>query len=231
MEKVANSEEVAELSEWETCSFFTKWSFSVVNELLALGEKEPLQFEHMLRIPQRDSSRVMVVSLRHHYETSTAIWFLPRLIVALIKFTWFDVLLIGIYTVMEAGCMVASPLVLRYFLASLGDGSSARERYMWAAILSGIGFLQVLIHAIVFFISMRTGWNWKNASTALIHDKLIRMDANVLQSSGAGTGMLVNMISNDVARFEEFTVVRLPSINNHFNAVCHLFKYVNFSSL
>lgn len=215
MEKVVASAEKAELSEWEAGSFFMKWSFSIVNNLLAIGEKEPLQFEHMLRIPKRDSSSVMIGSLKHHYETSTAVWFMPRLIVALIKFTWFDVSLIAIYTVLEAGCMVVSPLLLRYFLAALGDGSSAGECFMWAAILSGVGYMQVFIHAAVFFLSMRTGWNWKNASTALIHDKLIRMDANVLQSSGASTGMLVNMISNDVARFEEFTVVSLPTQYSH----------------
>jgi hypothetical protein len=54
---------------------------------------------------------------------------------------------------------------------------------------------------------MRVGWAWKNTTTALIHDKLIGMDANKLQSSGASTGMMVNLISNDVARFEEFAVV------------------------
>jgi hypothetical protein len=67
----------------------------------------------------------------------------------------------------------------------------------------------VWVHHTLFFISMRTGWNWKNAATALVHDKLIQLDAAALQNSGTGTGMLINMISNDVQRFEEVTVVRI----------------------
>jgi len=54
---------------------------------------------------------------------------------------------------------------------------------------------------------MRLGWNWKNASTALVHLKLLHLDSGVLQSSGSGTGMMVNLISNDVSRFEEFAIV------------------------
>ena len=102
--------------------------------------------------------------------------------------------------------MVISPLLLQYLLKAL-ENSSSRECYMWAGILSGVGLFQVVIHHALFFISMRMGWVWKNTCTALIHDKLIGMDAIKLQSSGAGTGMMVNLISNDVARFEEFAVV------------------------
>ena len=95
---------------------------------------------------------------------------------------------------------------LSYLLDSL-ENDSDQECYKWAAVLSGIAFVQVVIHHIFVFVAMRTGWNWKNATTALIHENLIQMDVNILQSSGSGTGMMVNMISNDVARFEEFTTV------------------------
>ena len=103
--------------------------------------------------------------------------------------------------------MVISPLLLNYLLESLENEDPDRTCYMYAALLSGVGFIQVIIHHVVFFITMRLGWNWKNVTTALIHEKLIQMDVNVLQSSGSGTGMMVNMISNDVARFEEFPIV------------------------
>jgi ATP-binding cassette subfamily C (CFTR/MRP) protein 4 len=77
-------------------------------------------------------------------------------------------------------------------------------------LLSGIGFLQVFIHHVLYFHSMRVGWNWKNASTALVHLKLLHLYSGVLQSSGSGTGMMVNLISNDVSRFEEFAIVMQP---------------------
>lgn len=198
--------EESELSEWERASFFSKWTFSVANPMLKQGEKAPLQFENLLHVPQKYNVSKTVVALRAAYAESRPFWFMPRLMVSLIKITYLDVLLIGLYTVLEAGCMVIMPLLLRYLLAALQDKPSS-ECYMWAGILSGVGLFQVSLHHALFFVSMRTGWLWKNTATALIHDKLIKMDVNKLQSSGAGTGMMVNLISNDVARFEEFTIV------------------------
>lgn len=194
------------LSEWEQSSLWTKWTFSVINPVLKLGEQRPLQFEDLLNIEQRYSSSHMVVELSEAYASSKAWWFFPRLFIALMKSTLTDVILVAIYTLLEGGCMVISPLLLRYFLRALEDSSSS-ACYEWAAILSGVGLFQVILHHVLFMISMRLGWRWKNATTALIHDKLIRMDAIKLQSSGVGTGMMVNLISNDVARFEEVTVV------------------------
>ena len=207
------------LSEWEKASIFAKWSFSVANPMLSEGMKKPLEYDQLLRIPQKDFACNMLPLLRETYKTSKAIGFLPRLMVALIRFTFWDVINIFLFTLFEAACMLVTPLLLNYLLDSLENEDSDRECYKWAALLSGIAFLQVVIHHIFVFVAMRTGWNWKNATTALIHEKLIQMDVNILQSSGSSTGMMVNMISNDVARFEEFPTVRKKQ--NHSQAVTH----------
>ena len=196
-----------ELSEWETASLYSKWTFSVANKMLNEGQKSSLQFEQLLHIPSMDHSGKMLQRLRKSYENSTSFFFMPRLLVALLKFTCFNCTIVAFYTCLENAIMVIQPIILRYLLKALITKASNSECYMWAAILSGLGFFQVFTHHVLFCISMRTGWNWKNATIALIHDNLIQMDSSVLQSSGTGTGMLVNLISNDVARFEEVSVV------------------------
>lgn len=195
------------LSEWELASFLEKWSFAVVNPMLARGLKEPLQFDQLLRIPRNDRSGGMVADLRASYAASEPFWFMPRLMVALIKFTAVEVAFVAVFTTLDAALMVISPLLLQFLLESLQNTPSGSECYMWAGILSGVAFLQVIVRHSLYFVAMRTGWNWKNASTALIHDKLIQMDTTALLRSGASSGMMVNLISNDVARFEEFSVV------------------------
>lgn len=196
------------LSEWEKASFWSKWTFSVTNPLLKLGEQRPIQFDDLYHIQERFETARTVLLLKNAYKNSKAWWFIPRLMVALFRYMWFESILVGLFTFIEASCMVISPLLLQYLLKAL-ESSSSDECYMWAGILSGVGLFQVIVHHSLFFISMRMGWTWKNTCTALIHDKLIGMDTIKLQSSGAGTGMMVNLISNDVARFEEFAVVRL----------------------
>jgi len=211
----------APLSEWESGSLLNKWTFSVANAMLKQGEKRPLEFDDLMHIAKRDCANEMLPSFREAYKTSKAFWFIPRLMVAQIRWAYVDVIIIQFYTILEGACMIISPLLLNYLLKALENGDSDSTCYMYAALLSGVGILQVIIHAVVFFCSMRVGWNWKNVTTALIHEKLIQMDVNILQSSGSSTGMMVNMISNDVARFEEFPVVRflrlmgtLSPINN-----------------
>jgi len=198
-----------EQSEWERGSFLGKWTFSIANPMLKEGEKKPLEYDQLLHIPKRDRSEEMLPSFREAYNISKPLWFMPRLMVAQIRWAYVDVIFISVFTVLEAGCMVISPLLLNYLLESLENEDPDRTCYMFAALLSGVGIIQVIIHHVVFFVTMRLGWNWKNVTTALIHEKLIQMDVNILQSSGSGTGMMVNMISNDVARFEEFPVVSL----------------------
>ena len=104
--------------------------------------------------------------------------------------------------------MVISPLFLQFLLESLQSGTS-EECYLWAGVLSITAFVQIIARHALFFISMRCGWIWKNSGTALIHEKLLSMDATLLQQSGVSAGVMVNMISNDVARFEEFAAVRI----------------------
>ena len=197
------------LSEWEKASTFTKLSFSVANPMLCVGQEKPLEFDQLLLIPRKDRSDEMLPLLREAYKNSKPFWFLPRLMVALMKFRWLDLTYAALMTIADATSMLITPYLLRRLLAALVNDDSDRQCYMWAALLTGVGFFQVLNRHVFVFVTTRVGWNWKNATTALIHDKLIQMDVNILQSSGSGTGMMVNMISNDVARFEEFPIVRL----------------------
>jgi hypothetical protein len=193
-------------SEWEEASFYGKWSFSFANTMLNAGQTEILELDRLLRPPKEYRTSHMVAILKDTYRTSKPFWFLPRLMVAMIRMTFVDSFLSAAMSFVDSGCMAIAPLFLQYLLQSL-ESSSTTECFMWAAILSGSAIFQVTVRHALYFIAMRTGWNWKNASTALIYDKLLTMDAGRLQNAGVGTGMMVNLISNDVARFEEFATV------------------------
>jgi len=52
---------------------------------------------------------------------------------------------------------------------------------------------------------MRLGWNWKNATTAMIYKRLFKIKGNSLSSANIDMGTMVNYISNDVSRFDDFS--------------------------
>lgn len=191
-------------SEWDQASWFAKWTFSVANPMLDKGVQKTLVFDDMMKIPDDDYSRKLVQKLEYHYQTSHNFWFIPRLMIALLKTTYDSWLIITFYTIIEGVIRIALPLVLIYLLKALQD-DHANMAYLWAGILSILGLLQTCVHHILFYYSMKVGWNWKNATTALIYSGLYKLNKGVLQNTMSGR--MVNLISNDVARFEEFTVV------------------------
>lgn len=193
--------------EWDSSSIWNKWTFSVPNIMIKVGMTKALEFDDLLQIPSADQSAKLMRRLKRHYRNSKAIFFIPRLLVALFKLLGTkNMLLIGFYIMAESAFRVALPIVLIFLLTAIPSGT-ANECYIWAGVLGALSLGQVFSHHIGFLLTYRCGWNWKNATTALIHDRLFYLNGGTLQGSSTSTGMLVNLISNDVSRFEEFAVV------------------------
>lgn len=208
--------------EWESSSFLRKWTFSAANEMLNRGQKQTLQFEDMMNIPSSTQSAKLLKSLKRCYRTSTACCFLPRLMIALLKMASFQVIIVIVFTLAESATRVSLPVVLIYLLSSLQE-DEGNASYKWAAILGSISIIQCITHHVLFYFTMKIGWTWKNACTAFIHDRLFYLDGGKLQSSNTSTGMLVNLISNDVARFEEFSVVSSFPCSYHLHGLLMFF--------
>ncbi len=205
------------LSTWEAASFWSKWTFSVANPLLALGKQRPLTFDDMYTIRDADCSRELHAKLRNLYlYNSKPVWFLPRLMVALFQLHPFQWFLAAFYTLLEGWIRIAMPICLIFLLKSLRadddaiHSSSIDNGYIWAGVITGLAILQTFVHHILFFITMRIGWNWRSATTALIYEGLFHINSAALQ--GTTSGKMVNLISNDVSRLEEFTLVSCLSM-------------------
>lgn len=158
-----------------------------------------------MRLPSTMRSRSIVGRLNRNLTTCDRISFMPRLMVSLFKtYTWENTIIV-FYAILEGATRIASPVILRFLLHSLQKKSN--EAYIWAAVLSILNITQTIIHHVLFFYSMRMGWEWKQGVTALIFRNLFRLKSTVIGVGGGfGTGKLVNLISNDVSRFEEFSV-------------------------
>ena len=131
---------------------------------------------------------------------------MPKLLLALLKANWYENVVIGLWSIGEGAVRIASPVILRLLLQSLqypADAQQSRNAYMYAGILGGLGVVQCIIHHVLFYYSMRLGQNFMIASTSLIFHNLFNLRVG---GSRFTTGELVNFISNDVGRYEEFAV-------------------------
>lgn len=211
------------LSEWENSNPLQKLFYTLANNMLAVGKKKPLDLEDLLRIPKNDEASLLSARLAECYAKSRKFTVLPRLLVAVMRLSFWDLIVAALVHLIDSTIRIGIPLALIFFLNSLEDGDAARS-YTFAAILSALAIVQTINHSPQCFIVGKIGWNWKTACSGLIHKKLFHLSPSALQSTRAAAGSLMNIISNDISRFEEFPNVRNTStflLCNSFFPVVH----------
>ena len=193
------------LDSWENINIINKWTFSFANNMLDNGLNKPLQHDDLIALPVRDEVDHICDILEQCYIKSKSISILPRLMIALIWSRWYDITIMILWALAEGAVRIGSPVVIRILLLCLADTNKKKEAYIWAGVLGALGIIQAVIHHILFFYSMRLGWNWKNSTTAMVYKKLFKIKGNSLTSANIDMGTMVNYISNDVGRFEDFS--------------------------
>lgn len=190
---------------WHESSLWDRWTFSLVTPLVALGLTKTIEHSDLVPIDEREKSDNIVRLLKNEYSKQRAVLIFPRLLVSLFSAYSTDLMLSGLYSLLEGTTRVAAPVVLGLFLSELQKNDSPIwKAYLWAVVLCVLNIMQLLVHHILFLITYRDGCNFKNASTNMIFDNLLLLKASAL--SRTSTGKLVNLISNDVSRYEEFLV-------------------------
>lgn len=103
-------------------------------------------------------------------------------------------MLIGaFYTFGESLAFIAQPVLLGVFITWLEDhaGRTDMESYGvgvgLAFALIATSFYQAVVHHLLYFQTMRLGWNVRTGFTGLVHDKLLKVSGSTLQRIGSGT--------------------------------------------
>jgi ATP-binding cassette, subfamily C (CFTR/MRP), member 4 len=195
--------------EWEAAHWLKKFTFSVPNRMLAGGQTKELTFDDLTSQPEKDMVNNTLKAVEKNWKESKSFWFIPRLMVSLIKSFPGTMIVILIGTILEGATKILNPILLMSFLNALtseseGSDEDENKKYYYATALAGVSTFYVLIHHILFFYSMRIGWNWRTVTQALVYKHLLSLDSSSLENTSKGN--MVNLISNDVDKFERFTV-------------------------
>ncbi|RMZ52713.1 hypothetical protein APUTEX25_000832 [Auxenochlorella protothecoides] len=110
----------------------------------------------------------------------------------------------------EVGCRVGSPLILRKLItwfwgweSSGGDAAAfpAWQGWLWSGLLALMGYLYCAVHHQLFWKGMRNGFTMRLQAIAAVQAKVLRLNAAGVAAVTAGK--IVNLVSNDVRRFDE----------------------------
>eukprot|EP00605_Chrysophyceae_sp_TOSAG23-4_P003040 GSChrysophyteH1.ASY1.ANO1.3345.1 assembled CDS len=223
MYKSASSSDEHVESEWEQAGCWSQFTFSVPNRMLRTGSTQELTFDDMTSQPKSDHVAKLLIPLRKQWAQSKAVWFIPRLMVSLLRSMPYHITILFSGTVIETTLQILKPVMLMAFLNKLADPTaSTDDKYLYASGIAGLGVAYVVVHHILFFFSMRTGWSWRMVTQAMVFEHLLSLDSSSLQYSSKGN--MVNLISNDVEKFERFCVFMMFVITGPFEIIALLIK-------
>uniref|UniRef100_A0A8C4ILC3 Multidrug resistance-associated protein 4 n=1 Tax=Dicentrarchus labrax TaxID=13489 RepID=A0A8C4ILC3_DICLA len=196
-----------------SANLLSKIFFCWLNPLFRIGYKRKLEEDDMYKVLPEDSSERLGEELQWYWnrEVQQAAKELrkPKLSKVLVQCYWRSYSLIGIYIFIEEVIKVIQPVLLgkiiEYFESYDPTNTAAvYEAYSYAAgiSLSTIGL--AVLHHLYFYHVQREGMKIRVAMCHMIYRKALCLNSRALAKTT--TGQIVNLLSNDVNKFDEVTL-------------------------
>ncbi|XP_054442451.1 ATP-binding cassette sub-family C member 4 isoform X2 [Pteronotus mesoamericanus] len=183
-----------------------------LNPLFKIGHKRRLEEDDMYSVLPEDRSKHLGEELQRYWdkevlraENDTQ---KPSLAKAIIKCYWKSYLVLGIFTLIEEGAKVIQPIflgkIINYFENDATDSVALHTAYANAAVLSSCTLVLAILHHLYFYHVQCAGMRLRVAMCHMIYRKALRL-SNVAMSKTT-TGQIVNLLSNDVNKFDQVTI-------------------------
>ena len=168
-----------------------------MNELIQRGSKREIQESEYPPIERQDASEKLSKDLMNAWEFECKKPH-PKLWKCVLNVFGFRYAISGLAYFAEMIFKIGEAITLGYLLIWFGDpNGSIQVGLGWA-----FAFLHAVTHHVEFFIGMRIGMQVRVAFIAAIYRKCLSLSI----SNASSTGLIVNMVSNDVQRFEDVSI-------------------------
>ncbi|GLC33196.1 hypothetical protein PLESTB_000360400 [Pleodorina starrii] len=204
-------------------SWTSRLFFSYVNPILNLAGIRPLEENDVEWLtPTSDEAHTLAANFQRMYEQVKAHYAAPPrggtgsqparrpwttlTGITLLRLYWWPMVLESIWVLVEVGQRLGTPVALRQFLRWLQSYAAAEsppqwQGWVWAVVLGACGYSMVIIHHQLFWIGMRTGFSMRQQAVSAIHAKVLRLNSAAV--GALSSGHVVNLVSNDVRRFDD----------------------------
>ncbi|XP_042316522.1 ATP-binding cassette sub-family C member 4 isoform X2 [Sceloporus undulatus] len=195
--------------------FCSRIFFWWLNPLFVIGHKRKLEEDDMYQVLTEDSSKVLGEELQWYWEKEVQKAKkearMPHLTKAIMLCYWKSYLMLGFFTLIEETFHVIQPVLLGMMIAyfenidSLDDHDHAlKYAYISAAALSACTFVLAISHHLYFYHVQRAGMKLRVAMCHMIYRKALRLSNTAMGKTT--TGQIVNLLSNDVNKFDQVTI-------------------------
>nr|XP_019945784.1 PREDICTED: multidrug resistance-associated protein 4 isoform X2 [Paralichthys olivaceus] len=184
-----------------------------LNPLFRIGYKKKLEEDDMYKVLPEDASHRLGEELQwywnHEVQRAAKEMRPPKLSKVLVRCYWKSYSLIGIFIFIEEVIKVIQPVLLgklvEYFeINDPIDKAAVYEAYMCAAGISLSAMALAVLHHLYFYHVQRAGMKIRVAMCHMIYRKALHLNNKALAKTT--TGQIVNLVSNDVNKFDEVTL-------------------------
>uniref|UniRef100_A0A4W2CXT3 Cystic fibrosis transmembrane conductance regulator n=1 Tax=Bos indicus x Bos taurus TaxID=30522 RepID=A0A4W2CXT3_BOBOX len=181
-----------------------------LNPLFKIGHKRKLEPDDMYSVLPEDRSQGLGEELQGHWDQemkrSQKDSHEPSLMKAIVKCYWKSYLIWGMFTFLEEGTKVVQPIFLGKMVSYIEnynptDSAALHEAYAYAAGLSTSVLVWAVLHHLCFYNMQRVGMRLRVAVCHMIYRKALRLSSSAMGKTT--TGQIVNLLSNDVNRFDQ----------------------------
>uniref|UniRef100_A0A452DVR8 Multidrug resistance-associated protein 4 n=1 Tax=Capra hircus TaxID=9925 RepID=A0A452DVR8_CAPHI len=128
---------------------------------------------------------------------------------AIVKCYWKFYFVLGLLMFLEEGTKVVLPMFLGKMISYVenydpANSAALHEAYGYAAGLSACVLVWAVLHHLCFYHMQRVGMRLRVAVCRMIYRKSLRLSSSVMGKTT--TGKIVNLLSNDVNRFDQVTM-------------------------
>ncbi|XP_055086826.1 ATP-binding cassette sub-family C member 4-like isoform X2 [Periophthalmus magnuspinnatus] len=191
-----------------TANLLSKIFFCWLNPLFKVGYDRKLEEEDMYKVLPEDASDKLGEELQWYWdlEVKQAAKDLrsPSFGKALIYCFWKSYSLIGIYMFIEEIIRIIQPVLLGKLIEYFESTSDISEAYSYAAGISVSTLGVTVLHHLYFYHVQRVGMKIRVAVCHMVYRKALCLNSTALAKTT--TGQIVNLLSNDVNKFDEVTL-------------------------
>jgi ABC-type multidrug transport system fused ATPase/permease subunit len=145
----------------------------------------------------------------------------PSVVRALFTATWSQIWVQAPFRMIADLCMLSSPVVLEAFVKFLKtDNTSVTNGVILAFLIFVIGVIQSSLLHRYYHLSIRCGIAQRNAVLGVLFTKCFSISPKDLAHPDMGSGRVVNMVSSDAERFNDFQQMLLYFWSYPFQVVC-----------
>ncbi|NWI37959.1 MRP4 protein, partial [Picathartes gymnocephalus] len=184
-----------------------------LNPLFIIGHKRKLEEDDMYKVLPEDSSEKLGEELQWYWDKEVQKakkrGKTPHLTKAIILCYWKSYLVFGIFTMIEETLKIVQPIFLGKIINYFENYDSSDEvalnfAYCYAGALSVCTLILATMHHLYFYHVQRAGMKLRVAMCHMIYRKALRL-SNVAMAKTT-TGQIVNLLSNDVNKFDQVTI-------------------------